>query len=390
MLSPVQHSASSLKTVHLLRALLREASYLPDQSARQYFRSYIVKRFKAYQPAHKATRPRDALALEEFRHRSVQRRRTAVIIQRTRATQRKAHKGLNYLRRANQGELPCLQKVLFLAYGRTGKRRYELLERLLRPELPSSSGGPPQLDHAMPPLHKLYYSDKRFLSFFDAPKQKSPDNYSIAISPRYARLKTVLQSQVKTDIALGRSLKRDHLQTPIRNIWQRPMPMKRARNNVRRWYAETMGRLLPPLPNDEWDGLRALATGERWIEFAKPRVPAIELHVEPRDNQAHSMALIEAGLKLDKQSKADRPWGTERPHNITPRFMRRLYEKIWGYSCKLDWVESQGGGRWNATWGNKIIRTKSYSLPVDQDLFTGVDLSGKIARVPKSEKALLV
>ena len=39
------HNISHTKSLHLLRSLLREASYLPDATARTYFRLYIVARF---------------------------------------------------------------------------------------------------------------------------------------------------------------------------------------------------------------------------------------------------------------------------------------------------------------------------------------------------------
>jgi hypothetical protein len=377
MLSPLQQTASNLKTIHLLRSLLREATYIPDANARQYFRRYIANRFKAYQPAQNATASIAVHALEKYRHKTFRKRKASIIIQRTRATQQKAQKGLSYLRRANQGELPCLRKTLLFAYGRMGRRRYELLADLLKPEIASHSNAVlVSSQESSAPLHQLYYSDKRFLSFFDAPKMKTKDEYTIEISDRYPRLKTVIKSQVQAGVAIGRDLKRPHLLTPIRNVWERPMPIKRARNNVKRWYAETMTRLLPPLPNHEYDKLQAFIAGEKWIEFAKPRTRAVELRPQPRDEDALSKALIEEGLALDKPSKADRPSGIQRPHNITTRFMRRLYAKVLALSCKLEWNEERK--RWFAVWGNKTIKTKTYTTPVDEVLFAGVDTKGRL------------
>jgi hypothetical protein len=377
MLSPLQQTASNLKTTHLLRSLLREATYIPDAHARQYFRRYIANRFKAYQPAQNATASVDVHALDKYRHRAFQKRKASVIIERTRATQQKAQKGLSYLRRANQGELPCLRKILLFAYGRMGRRRYELLADLLKPEVAGNGNAEFVSSQETPtPLQQLYYSDKRFLSFFDAPKMKTKDEFTIEISDRYPRLKTVVKSQVQAGIAIGRDLKRPHLLTPIRNVWERPMPIKRARNNVKRWYAETMTRLLPPLPNDEYDKLQAFIAGEKWIEFAKPRTRAVELCFQPSDDDALSKALIEEGLALDKPSKADRPSGIQRPHNITTRFMRRLYAKVLALSCKLEWNEERK--KWFAVWGNKAIKHRRYTTPVDETLFAGVDTKGRL------------
>ncbi|KAF2787837.1 hypothetical protein K505DRAFT_353586 [Melanomma pulvis-pyrius CBS 109.77] len=373
-------AASNLKSIHLLRALLREASYIPDASARQYLGRYIVSRFRAYQPSQNATASIDVQALEQHRHRAFKRRHASIIIERTRSTQRQAQKGLNYLRRANQGELPCLRKILLLAYGRMGRRKYELLGDLLRPEIPVHDRNNAASADTPAPLHQLYYSDKRFLSFFDAPKKKSATELTIEISDRHPRLKTVVKSQVQAGIAIGRDIKRPHLLTPIRNVWERPMPIKRARNNVKRWYAETMTRLLPPLPNDEWDRLHALTTGEKWIEFAKPRTRAIELQSEPRNEDAQWRAFIHQALALDKPSKADRQWGNQRPHNITTRFMRRLYAKILALSCKLEWNEDRS--KWYAVWGNKPTKLQIYSAAVDGALFAGVDAKGQLLQRP--------
>src|SRR5947209_1094177 len=104
-------SASSNKSIHVLRALLREATYPPDAVARQYFRRYIVSRFKAYQPKQNATASFGVQAVDKYRHRSFKRRQLSIIAERTSKQQAKARKGLHYLQRANQGELQCLRKV---------------------------------------------------------------------------------------------------------------------------------------------------------------------------------------------------------------------------------------------------------------------------------------
>ncbi|KAF2676897.1 hypothetical protein K458DRAFT_424385 [Lentithecium fluviatile CBS 122367] len=372
----LQQTAWQLKSVRLLRALLREASYLPDANARDFFRRYIVNRFRAYQPRRNATGTTDAKAVEKYRHRSFRRREDGIIIERTRAMQRKGQLGLNYLRRAAMGEAPCLQKILLFTYGRMGRRKYSLLEDLLRPDEPEE--GPA-------PLQKLYYSNQRFLSFFDAPKPKG-SNFIIDISDRYSRLKAVVRSQSQKGIGLGKDIKRPHLQTPIHNIWQRPMPIKRARNNVKRWYAETMTRLLPPLPNEEWDSLQAMIDGTKWISFVKRRTPALELHPCPTDDDDQFTLFLHKALTLEKPSKADRPAGSDRPHTINTRFMRRLYSKILVYCCKLEWNEERS--TWVVVWGRGLsrINNRLYSAPTDDSLFAGVNDEGKLIREPPPDR----
>ncbi|KAH7071800.1 hypothetical protein BKA63DRAFT_418090 [Paraphoma chrysanthemicola] len=343
-------SASSLpavshtKSIHLLRALLREATYLPDAVARRYFRTYIVDRFRAYQPKQHGT-----IALDQYRHRSFKRRQLSIITERASALQKKAQKGLYYLRRANQGELPCLQKVLYFAYGRIGKRKHALLHELVKPN-PVMDGDRviAPLDFDGPtPLQELYFSSKQYLQYFDAPKPASGTHH-----------------------------------TPMHNIWMRPMPVVRARNNVRRWYAETMTRLLPPLPSEEWDHMHAMICGHQKVSLVERRILAVSEH----GTQTSGVDAIAEGMRLDKLSKADRPAGMWRPHTITPRYMKRMYSKLLRLCCKVEYNNERK--QWAATWGEVVrpISPKIYQPSYDENLFAGVDSHGRITRPAKERK----
>jgi hypothetical protein len=374
-------AASHTKSIHLLRALLREATYLPDAAARHYFRTYIVDRFRAYQPKQNAT-----TSLDPYRHRNYKRRQLSIITERTSKLQKKAQKGLHYLRRANQGELPCLQKVLLFTYGRLGKRKYALLHELLKPNPIEGDGviAPPEPDGPTP-LQELYYSNKQYLQYFDAPKPASNSHYVINISDRFSRLRVVLKSQHQRGISLNREIKSPAVKTPIHNIWMRPMPIARARNNVRRWYAETMTRLLPPLPPQEWDNLHAMIHGQRSVSIVNRRAPATcEAQTEPGGLDA-----IEQGLRLDKLSKADRPAGMWRPHNISPKFMRRMYWRLLQLCCKVEYDSERK--EWAAIWGEsvRLISPKIYHAPSDASLFDGVDANGKIPQPLKESKRIV-
>ncbi|CAO2653799.1 Nn.00g032100.m01.CDS01 [Neocucurbitaria sp. VM-36] len=384
MPAPFQQSASSLKSLHLLRALLREASYLPDATARAYFRQYIVNRYKAYQPKQNATASFDVQAVDKFRHRSFKRRQVAIINERTRPLLRKGQKGLNFLRRANQGEIPCLQKVLFFAYGRLGRRKYTLLDSLLKPDpIMQDHVGPLPGDEGPAPLQKLYYSNKRYLQYFDAPKPTSKTHHTINISDRFSRLRAVIKSQYQKGISIRRELKSPAFVTSINNAWERPMPIKRARNNARRWYADTLTTLLPPLPNEEWDHLHAIIMREKHVDFAKRRKPGRMLNPESKNDDERFTTTAEEGLALHTPSRADKPAGMQRPHTINVKFMRRLYTKLLMLCCKLDYDHEHK--RWKATWGApmKAINPKIFTAPTDESLFAGVDAKGRIPRTPK-------
>jgi len=379
----VSASASTLNPVHLLRALLREASYLPDATARSYFRRYIVSRYKAYQPRKNATASFDVSAVERYRHRSFKRRKMAIINERTRPLLRKGLKGLNYLRRANQGEMPCLEKILHFTYGRMGRRKYALLGDLLKPDpiMDMDTDAARVFAPATPPLQTLYYSDKRYLGFFDKPVAASKTHYTINISDRYSRLRAVLKTQYQKGISINRELKSAVLKTPINNIWERPMPIVRARNNVRRWYAMTMTRLLPPLPTAEWDNIHAMVVGDQRISLVKRRVCCSA--PESATEQQRFASTIEAAMALDKPSKADKPAGMQRPHNITPKYMRRVYARLLRLCCKVEYDSEHK--QWKAVWGElkNTIKPSLYELPTDAALFAGVNAAGKVVEAPK-------
>lgn len=378
MAAPHQHP------LHLLRALLREASYLPDATARAYFRRYIVSRFKAYQPHQNATASAAIDALHRGRQQTFKRRHGAIIHSRAQPLLRKGRKALNFLRRANQGEIPCLEKVLFFAYGRLGRRKYALLADLLQPGHIMDGGAMPSSDNDAPaPLQKLYHSNKRFLQYFDAPKPASKIHYSISISDRFSRLRAVLKSQHQKGISIHRELKGPVMKTPINNVWERPMPIKRARNNVGRWYAETMTRMLPPLPNHEWDKVHAMMAGDRPINLVKPRARGLVRSPDLVTGNDLFTSTVDEAIALDKPSRADKPAGIQRPHVITPKFMQRLYTRMLTLCCKLDYNEETK--RWKATWGehNKSIKPKLYTAPTDPDLFAGVDAKGHLPKTPK-------
>jgi hypothetical protein len=377
-------SVPPAKATHLLRALLREATYLPDAVARQYFRRYIVHRFKAYQPRENATASLRSEDVERYRHRSFKRRQLSIIHARTSKLQQKAQKGLHYLRRANQGEIPCLQKVLFFAYGRMGRRKYALLSDVLKPDALMDGGrvlAAADMDGPTP-LQELYFSSKQCLQYFDAPKPASNGYHVINISDRYPRLRAVLKSQCQRGLSIHRDIKGPAMKTPSHNVWMRPMPIVRARNNVCRWYAQTMDRLLPPLPPAEWDQMRAMVYGEERVSFVKRRAAVASSAADVED----PLASIFRGLRPDKLSKADTSGGISRPHTITLKFMQRLYSRILQLCCKVEYNEERK--HWTVVWGKPIqaIKPSLYRLPTDASLFAGVDAKGKLLQQPKAAK----
>ena len=401
--------ASKLPPIHLFRALLRETTYLPDSAARLYFRQHIISRFKAYQPAARS------LPSWETGTKPYKRLRPYVIRERAIKKQMEGRKALTVLRRANNGDISCLEKVLLHTYGRIGKRRHELLGHLLRAEVPADSITVEAMLKSYvallkAPLQQLYHSDKTALSFFAAPRKISETEYEYEISNKYPKLKAVIKSQQSISVhnPVRSILRASKVVAPIKNIWARPMPIKRARNIVLRWYKSTMEKVLPPLPNHEWDRLHGLAAGNIEWEGLIPRRPVgtdrsqaqrlgdsylarqsgvvrfPALGDTPNVNrywdmalQAYKIRILENGLTFQTPSFADVPRGKDRPHNITKRFMRRLYAKVSAQCCKLTWDPIRK--TWQVEWGSlKKLNPRPFSGPADNFVFEGVNSKGKL------------
>jgi hypothetical protein len=165
------------------------------------------------------------------------------------------------------------------------------------------------------------------------------------------------------------------------------MPIKRARNNVRRWYAETMTRLLPPLPADEFDDIQAMAHGRKAIALVKRRSPAIPRHPAAEPSAADGLAkLVHDALVLEKPAKADK---CIHPRRIDARFMRRLYAAVLSYCSKLEWNERYK--KWDSVWGNRVrgMHSEFNSGGLHDDLFAGVDEKGNVPKEKQSELPIL-
>src|SRR5271163_3977922 len=106
--------------LHLLRSLLRECTYLPDPRARSYMHNYVLWSYRTYLPKPAAWR------------KPIEFKRQVRLLHRGR-------KWLSMLQRANKGYLKPLEKVLMMSYGRTGKRKRELMQKLMAPEPPQTS-----------------------------------------------------------------------------------------------------------------------------------------------------------------------------------------------------------------------------------------------------------
>ena len=327
------NDANSHAVLHLFRGLLRESTYLPDPAARQYLHGHIVARFRDYHP-------RSTLPFSSRRQKSV-----ALVQQRLPSLLRSARRGLVFLCRANDGHVRHLAKILAMTYGRVGKRRHELLEDLKIPDIP--------VDQAA--VEKL----------------SEPANQAV---PRPSeKLMALVKSQAKRRLLpFSRSnTPRLKPEIPEVNSWGRPMPIRRVRNFKRRWYAETLDRIMPPLPEAEWDRLRMRASGQLPLRSPVAR----RKWAGGPDDEGHRPLV---GERIKSSLKGAR----SNPHRITSRYMRRLWAKI-SAQCPLMKPNAATRSGWEVSWGDvQGPDTTRFALKHGAgggyDMFGGVDENGRI------------
>ena len=332
-------------TLNLLRALLREASYLPDPASRTYFKAHIVRRFRDYCPrsstsdssskVHKETHAEAALNT-----RPPQGRTTRMLAQ--------GRQELVFLKKANAGSTVSLQKVLELTYGRRGKRKHVLLKDVQLPQ-------PKPMDNK--DLQKL------------AEALESEGNSTKNAKPRLPLFSDKFVALVKSQMRQQHALfskpvpKSNSPQVPETNTWGRPMPVVRVKNITKRWYADTLERLMPPLPESEWKRLEGLASGRvPWT--ARPR----------RATGPHGSDKELYGLNVPSKPM------TRASHDVHPRYMRRMWANVFVQCPLMRWNSDRM--RWDVQWGrvdgeNSLVLNSN--KPLDFAPFEGVDEAGRVS-----------
>ena len=314
--------------LHLFRSLLRECTYLPDPRARSYMHNYVFWSYRTYLPK-----------VKEWREPISFKRQVRLL--------HRGRKWLSMLRRANEGYLKPLEKVLMLTYGRTGKRRRELMEKLMAPE-------PPQTHQEV--------------AAFSPPRPHVKD-----WKPP-AKVDALLRSQSRQQAWLDKLSAKVKTKTeiPVENSWGKPMPQSRVANLTHKWYVKQVGLLLPPLPEWECEELRSLATGEIvWRESAQRRARPLE------DANALSENVLLEGP--DKGHTFD-DFVNGRPHVITPQIMRRLWAMIFRHVPVLSWNEARA--KWTVQWGSAEKVPQLIAAPSstrDALLFSKYDSPSRLA-----------
>lgn len=312
--------------LHLFRHLLRATSYLPDEFAQLYIRNYIKYQFR------KARNPSE----------------------RTPARLKSAQNSLNTLQRAADGEIKPLTEVLHRAYGRSGRRRRELVDDLLRADAkPATENGATAECLTAESINKegKWESPRPVLNMFIRSQAANhpPDS------------KRPIIRQFEPQIP--------------KNIWGRPMPLKRQRNIVKRFWASTLDKLLPPLPELEWNRLRDLATGVIPFKGPPPRRPRAGVPGERPEALLSDITFLKQPIRAAARTNKDAQLQERDKHTIDARFMRRIWAGVWNQSPlmtyngeTMEWTIVWGGSRSAASQG--LTGTAGRR---DLELFAGMD-----------------
>ncbi|KFY91485.1 hypothetical protein V498_05442 [Pseudogymnoascus sp. VKM F-4517 (FW-2822)] len=378
-------STTTTNPTHLLRALLRACSYLPDGPSRHYFHEHILHRFRH------VTTP----TLGAYR----------------------ARKALSLLTRATNGDVPALTKVLHHTYGRAGHRRHTLLNALLSEHnIHSDAEAPTAISPAVRQILKppTEVANLGGIPVPAKPHDAPPTSFERLLADQILRYPA---SSPRTQ------LKKAYAPIPLENVFLRPTGPKREEGLRKRWLAETMDKILPPLPEEEWNRLRGLATGVvEWEGAPKRRTPVGKVAKEA-DGGLLSVEYLKAPIshahsKVRKSEIDQRNWHERTPvgkvakeadggllsveylktpishahskvrksdidqrnwHRLTPKYMQRMYAKIWELCPKSRWDEELRD--WVYTWGGtKIAANRAEPKKVaqrDLSLFEGIEDLGK-------------
>jgi hypothetical protein len=369
----------------LLRALLRECSYLPDSQARVRIKHHIISRFERRKrnntkifERRDLLQPNEADALPPAANQLIQN------------GLKKGYKTLRQLQAANNGQIAQLDKVLRLAYGRTGSYRRDLLAPLLHPDPVADSDALGQLIKQLQEPAKSVWTIETVPvdSIFQQPPMIENDTAIYDISPAYSKFKALVESQVQAHPPEMRSvaLKGASFKMFTKNTWDRLVPRKRVKNTVHRAYANLLDKILPPLSEKEWKRLHGLVHGTVKGEGMVPRRKKIAVkpgiltsydleklaHLDvgqgntlstidrpdstspDQDAWLNNADAVEAakedllrdelslGRPLNKHAK-----GKAAGHQITPRLMQGLWQRIFEACPMLTWNEKEN--TWQVT-----------------------------------------
>ena len=312
---------------HVLRTILRECSYLPDPFTADYIRKHALSRFRTNE--YKAWKNRDQFASQDTSRR------------------KEARSAISTLQRANEGQRRCMLRVLNTAYGRTGKRRHELIKPLLYVEgqdeiLSANSNDDGDASAAVR------------LNESDAANARLTPTTPLDLTPQ---LRALLSSQIRTKppSTVRTTLRSIEPSMPELNSWLRPMPQNRIRNARKKHYAMLLDRVQAPLPAEEWERLRDLAMGKlpairpaRRRKIARSSVYDADA-VDDLSREKNALELMTRYGRVPRKALLDDALPIIERGRDGERWMQRLYAEVFCQCPRMDWNGATSD--WEVTWG---------------------------------------
>lgn len=378
---------------HLFRETLREISYLPDPVARRYLREQYITRFRQnafkLRIARKPPREDQDQDHDDDQKKKKKKRKPLVpysskpAVHLEAVLRRRANHFHHLIQRANEGYLNPLERVLLLAYGRIGPRRHALLRDLLRMEPEPQSPLLPTESKKNPPPQNTAEVKQILLAPRPFDDDWKPPTILIDLLRAQQKSKTV------EDLRKGMRIKQLEPKVPEENAWGRPMPLVRRRNIRKKWFQNVTKSALPPLPEEDLKTLQGLIDGTvPW----EPPVRRTRIQ-EQQPPSSSSPSYLDARFLACGPEKGPtfHRYASGRPHNITKRLMRRLWERIYTFVPLMD-QHPTVPTRKTFTFTQKYVGGVVSVLNQDpaqapEELFEGLDEVGRLVRPKKEEKS---
>jgi len=318
--------------LHLYRHLLRESSYLPPP-ARPFIDKQIKDRFA-----------RDRNDVDE---------RSAKRI-------RQAHHDLRYLRAANAGDMTRMQRVLLRAFGRLGRRRRELMSRVLVRDAPTDTD---ELARQAADAAAIA-SENRRIDWLDS--------WDIDKLRRYAnsQVQAGLTNSPRPQIATHQTQPAKVI--PAENSWGRPLAPKLYRTKLKKMWAAVADKCMPPLPRKEWETLKAIAEGTVQGGWLPPPRRALARCMSGEGQGGHGwdwqayavwpVAFVDRPANrrnklLTGAVHDNTPTGDPQPigcHKYTRRTWRRMMSDVWRLTATME--KKPGGQHLDIRWGKTVFQ----------------------------------
>lgn len=375
--------------LHLYRHILREATYLPPLARPATF-EHIKSRFR--------------------QRRSAQDPERYVKV---------AHRQLRFMRAANAGHDERMVRICLLATGRLGRRRRELAHEYLassaateaaaptgdtttnssvdamrrlsaaawgRPEKPGNGHGSPKQEKALPPT-----CGPTWLENWDLEKVRilgeSQHNHQENMKD-WVKFNSIRRTVDPRRIVIQE------------NCWGNTLKPKQMTRKLQKHWISVLSHLLPPLPQEEWNMLKALAQGTAseamWkipsrrpvavsndasalaqteaLLWAWEKHATVPIRKLERKNSRRMQAL--SGSSNDDPQRHGPPIGVRVPKARSLK--RGIYSRVWQASPV---ISTSAKGKITVVWGGsdqQIIPIKATTS--DLQFFRGVDMKGKILK----------